>query len=65
MTVRDKDIGKIKDLFASRARLPCTRPSASGHTLSFLDLWSRPRGVARLLALRGVDPRPYPQEWVG
>ena len=31
MTVRDKDIGKIKDLFTSRARLPCTGPSASGH----------------------------------
>ena len=35
------------------------------HTLSLLDLWSRPRGVARLLGLRGVDPRPHPQEWVG
>ena len=35
-----------------------------GHTLSLLDLWSRPWGVARLLGLRGVDPRPHPQEWV-
>ena len=36
-----------------------------GHTLSLLDLWSRPWGVARLLGLRGVDPRPHPQEWIG
>ena len=36
-----------------------------GHTLSLLDFWSRPWGVARLLGLRGVDPRPHPQEWVG
>ena len=35
------------------------------HTLSFLDLCSRPWGVARLLGLRGVDPRPHPQKWVG
>ena len=41
------------------------RPAIFGHTLSLLDLWSRPWGVARLLGLRGVDPRPHPQEWVG
>ena len=35
------------------------------HTLSLLDLWSRSRGVARLLGLRRVDPRPHPQKWVG
>ena len=33
--------------------------------LSILDLWSRPWGVARLLGLRGVPPRPHPSEWVG
>ena len=31
-----------------------------GHTPSLLDLWSRPWGVARLLGLRGIDPRPHP-----
>ena len=30
-----------------------------------LDLWSRPWGVARLLGLRGVPPRPHPSEGVG
>ena len=32
---------------------------------SILDLWSRPRGVARLLGLRGVPPRPHPSEGSG
>ena len=41
-------------------RLPCTRPSASGHFRPHLDLWSRPWGVARLLGFRGIDPRPHP-----
>ena len=41
------------------------RRAIFGHTLSLLDLWSRPWGVARLLGFRGVDPRPHPQEWVG
>ena len=36
-----------------------------GHTLSLLDLRSRPWGIARLLGFRGIDPRPHPQEWVG
>ena len=36
-----------------------------GHTLSPLDLWSRPWGVARLLGLRGVDPRPHPRNGSG
>ena len=31
-----------------------------GHTLSLLDLWFRPWGVARLLGLCGVDPNPHP-----
>ena len=34
-------------------------------SLSILDLWSRPWGVARLLGLRGVPPRPHPSEEVG
>ena len=41
------------------------RRAIFGHTLSLLDLWSRPWGIGRLLGLRGVDSRPYPQEWVG
>ena len=45
--------------------LDLLRRAIFGHTLSLLDLWSRPWGVARLLGLRGVDPRPHPQEWVG
>ena len=36
-----------------------------GSSLSILDLWSRPWGVARLLGLRGVPPRPHPSEGVG
>ena len=35
------------------------RRAIFGHTLSLLDLWSRPWGVARLLGLCGVDPRPH------
>ena len=34
------------------------RRAIFGHTLSLLDLWSRPWGVARLLGFRGVDPPP-------
>ena len=32
------------------------RRAIFGHSLSILDLWSRPWGVARLLGLRGVNP---------
>jgi len=32
---------------------------------SIFDLWSRPWGVARLLGVRGVPPRPHPSEGVG
>ena len=39
--------------------------SISGSSLSILDLWTRPWGVARLLGLRGVPPRPHPSEGVG
>ena len=41
------------------------RKSIFGSSLSVLDLWSRPWGVARLLGLRGVPPRPHPSEGVG
>ena len=36
------------------------RRAIFGHPPSLLDLWSRPWGIARLLGLRGVDPRPHP-----
>ena len=41
------------------------RKSIFGSSFSILDLWSRPRGVARLLGLRGVPPRPHPSEGIG
>ena len=41
------------------------RKSIFGSSLSILDLWSRPWGVARLLGLRGVPPRTHPSEEVG
>ena len=41
------------------------RKSIFGSSLSILDLWSRPWGVARLLGLRGVPPHPHPSEGVG
>ena len=41
------------------------RKSIFGSSLSILDLWSRPWGVARLLGLRGVPPCPNPSEGVG
>ena len=39
--------------------------SIFGSSLSILDLWSRPWGVARLLGLREVPPSPLPSEEVG
>ena len=41
------------------------RKSIFGSSLSILDLWSRPWGVAQLLGLRGVPPRPHPSKGVG
>ena len=41
------------------------RKSIFGSSLSILDLWSRPWGVAQLLGLRGVPLRPHPSEGVG
>ena len=39
--------------------------SLFGDSLSLYDLWSRPWGVARLLALYGLPPCPHPLEGVG
>ena len=47
---------------------PASEPlckSIFGSSLSILDLWSRPWGVARLLGLRIVPTRHYPSEGVG
>ena len=41
------------------------RKSIFGSSLSILDLWSRPWGVAQLLGLQGVPLRPHPSEGVG
>ena len=41
------------------------RKSIFGSSLSILDLWSRPWGVAQLLGLLGIPPRPHPSEGVG
>ena len=41
------------------------RKSIFGSSLSILDLWSRPWGVAGLLGLRGVPSRPHPSEGSG
>jgi len=41
------------------------RRAIFGTTSSIFDRWSRPCGVARLLGLRGVHPRPHPSEGVG
>ena len=39
--------------------------SLFGDSLSLYDLWSRPRGVARLLGLHGLPPCPHSSEGVG
>ena len=41
------------------------RHSLFGDSLSLYDLWSRPRGVSRLLGLHGLPPCPHPSEGVG
>ena len=41
------------------------RKSIFCSSLSILDLWSRPWGVAQLLGLCGVPPHPHPSEGVG
>ena len=58
----------LQDLNHLLLDCPATEPlrkSIFGSSLSILDLWSRPWGVARLLGLRGVPPRPHPSEEVG
>ena len=44
--------------------LDSIRLAMFGHSLSILNLWSRPWGVSLLMRLRGVDPPYHPQEWV-
>jgi len=51
-------------LLDCRASEPLRR-AIFGTTSSIFDLWSRPWGVARLLDLRGVPPRPHPSKGVG
>ena len=58
----------LQDLNHLLLDCPASEPlckSIFGSSLSILDLWSRPWGVARLLGLRGVPPRPHPSEGVG
>ena len=58
----------IQDLNHLLLDCPASKPlreSIFGSSLSTIDLWSRPWGVARLLRLRGVPPRPHPSEGVG
>ena len=56
-----QDLNHLLDCPASEP----LRKSFFGSSLSILDLWSRPWGVARLLGLRRVPPRPHPSEGVG
>ena len=55
-----QDLNHLLDCPASEP----LRKSIFGSSPSILDLWSRPWGVARLLGLRGVPPRPHPSEGV-
>jgi len=58
----------LQDLTHLLLDCPASEPiwrAIFGTTSSFFDLWSRPWGVARLLGLRGVPPRPHPSEGVG
>ena len=45
--------------------LSSTRGAIFGPSANILDLWARPWGVARLLGLSGVPPRPFPKDGVG
>ena len=56
-----QDLNHLLDCPASEP----LRKSIFGYSLSILDLWTRPWGVARLLGLRRVPPRPHPSEGVG
>ena len=58
----------LQDLNHLVLDFPASKPlrkSIFGSSLSILDLWSRPWGVARLLGLRRVPPCPHRSEGVG
>ena len=58
----------LQDLNHLLLHCPASEPlrkSIFGSSLSILDLWSIPWGVAQLLGLRGVPPRPHLSEGVG
>ena len=58
----------LQDLNHLLLDCPASEPlckSIFGSSLSILDLWSKPWGVARLLGFRGAPPRPHPSEGVG
>ena len=58
----------LQDLNHLLLNCPASEPLRKpifGSSLSILDLWSRPLGVARLLGFRGVPSRPHPSEGVG
>jgi len=59
---------QLQDLTHLLLGCPASEPvrrAIFGTTTSIFDLWSRPEGVARLLGLRVVPPRPRPSERVG
>ena len=58
----------LQDLNHFLLDCPASEPlckSIFGSSLCFLDQWSRPWGVARLLGLRGVPPLPHPRKGSG
>ena len=55
----------LRHILLDCSSLEPIRRAIFGSSLSPLDLWSRPWGVARMLGLRGVAPRPHPPDGVG
>ena len=55
----------VPHVLCSCPSLSSTRAAIFGPSVSCFDLWDRPWGVARLLGLRGLPPRPYPRDGVG
>ena len=55
----------LNHLFLDCPAFQPLRKSIFGSSFSILNLWFRPWGVARLLCLRGVPPRPHLSEGVG
>ena len=55
----------VSHVLTSCPSLSSLRGAIFGPSASLFDLWARPWGVARLLGLRGVPPRPYPPDGVG